>query len=495
MRKTEISVNANSTYLGQLDITYPDEVVFVFNPLYIELQQHEFGVGTQNYRITYAKLSVSTSAKNTGEKYEIELRFYKGHTKVYISRLMELFFTDVRFERSKQLYVNLIVSNTVVWFEKFVCIWGNITVGERFSHYGAFVLDRNKPSFMRKRIWFKNFPFTVSMFCRDWSTKDRTIRAKYDGKPYDPNLFIHYPPIWAVIDSIENEEGINGYPEEGVIGDGGDFEGAVYDQQEKRFYGSTDDLCLYFDWTAYPPYMPGPDEYNANGVARTDKIWAMQNGRLVRYDAQIEDLVEVPYGRSYLIGIFEVCPAITFPDAKRTATYHQRGEEVEIKSSTFDETFDYTFWLSGEMSTITELEIDNSTDGHYLRWIDRFGMYQYFLFRKGKMTLKNKLGSNTVTEDYSVGGMYFANHQRNTNVEGTKTVKACATSLPDDIYGYVETIITAPIIDLYLGKTRFGVEMWVPVSIVAANHDYDPNQILHDLEISFTMPSINAQTL
>ena len=495
MRKEEISVNVNSNYLGQLSITYPDEVVFVFNPLYIELQQHENYGEQTTYKISYAKLSVSTGMNDQDTKYEVDIRFYKGHAKIYISRLMELFFTDVRFERSKQLYVNLIVSGSVVWTEKFVCIWGNLAVGERFSHYGAFVLDMGKPSFVRKRIWFRNFPFTVSMFCRDWSTKDRTIKAKYDGKPYNTDLYIHYPPILAVIDSLENDESINGFPVEGEVAGAEACEGAVFDQQEKVFYGSSDDMCLYYDWEPYPPFMPGPEEYNSNGVARTDKVWAKQNGRLVRYDAQIGDLVEVPYGKSGQIGIFEVCPAITFPEAKRTATYHQRGEEVEVKTSTFDETFDYTFWLSSEMSTITELEIDNSTDGHYLRWIDRFGMYQYFLFSKGKITLKNKLGSNSVTEDYSVGGMYFANHQRTTSIEGTKTVKACATSLPDEIYGYVETIITSPIIDLYLGKTRFGVEMWVPVNIVAANHDYDSSQILHDLEISFTMPAINSQTL
>ena len=241
--------------------------------------------------------------------------------------------------------------------------------------------------------------------------------------------------------------------------------------------------------------MPGPDEYNSNGKARTDKVWALQSGRLVRFDAQLGDLVEVPYGRSSEVGIYEICPEIAFPNAKRTATLKQKGQEVEVKTSTFDMTFDYTFWMSNEMSTITELIIDYSTAGHYLRWIDRFGMFQYFLFVKGKETLKNKLGANKVVEDYSVAGMYFSNHERVTNIEATKTVKCCALNLAQEIYDYVSSIVTSPLIDLYVGKTRDGVEMWVPVNIVASNIDYDPHQILHDIEISFTMPAINAQIL
>ncbi len=489
MRKEEISVLVNSYYYGQMTLKYPDEVAFVFNPLYLNIQlEPQQGV----YRARVLNVSVSTGNKNTGECKTIQVQLFKGAARVYLSRLMELFFTDVRFERSKTLYINIILNNTVFKSIPVICIWGNLAVGERFSHYGAFKLDKMRPYFERKRIWFRNYPFTVSMFAHGWGSKDRGVSAKYDGNPYDSNLQIHYPPIWGVINSIEDEDIWD--PDEDTIYDGNYLEGAVFDKQEQKFYGSTDDYCLYTKWTP-GTYMPGPEEYNHNGKARTDRIWALQSGRLVRYDAQIGDLVEVPYGRSYEIGIYEINPEYAFPKAKNSVTLKQKGEEVEVKSSTFDTTFDYTFWLASEMSTITELLIDYSTTGHYLRWIDRYGMFQYFLFIKGKETIKNKLSANTVVEDYTVGGMYFANHQRYTNVEGTKTVKCCAVSIDDSIYDYVSSIITSPIIDLYIGKTRYGDEMWVPVNIVAANHDYNPREQLHDLEISFTMPPINAQSL
>ncbi len=492
MRREEISVNASSYYYGQMVLEYPDEVVFVFNPLYLNI---ELGQVMDTYRMRRLNLSISTGANNLGTSKKIEVTLYKGKARVYLSKLMELFFDDVRFERSKTLYLNLMtVGNNVVFKSiSFIAIWGNLAVGERFSHYGAFKLDKNRPYFERKRIWFKNFPFTVSMFAHGWGSKDRGVSGRYDGNPYQANLNVHYPPVWGTINSIEDEDIDGPYPATTVIS--ADYlEGAVFDKQEQKFYGSTDDYTLYENWTA-GRYMPGPEEYNSRGKARTDRVWSMPNGRLVRYDAQIGDLVEVPYGRSHEIGIYEINPALAFSNAQRTVTLKQKGEQTEVKSSTFDESFDYTFWMANEMSTITILEIDNSTTGHYLRWIDRFGMFQYFLFVKGKQSLKNKLGSNTVVEDYTVGGMYFANHERTTHIEGTRTYKGCAVSLREEIYDYVASIITSPIIDLYVGKTRFGDEMWVPVNIVASDHSFDPQSILHDLEISFTLPPVNAQTL
>lgn len=198
MRTTELSVNVNSTYLGQLKLEYPDEVVFVYNPLYVSLN-------ISSDKCNSVKFSISTRKNGEGNYKEIDAKLFNGATRIYISRIMELFFTDVRFERSKTLYANIIVNGKVVWSESFICIWGNLAVGDRFAHYGAFKLNENKPYFERKRIWFRNFPFTVSMFAHGWGSKDRGVSARYDGKPYDSTLKIHYPPIWGVINSLEDE--------------------------------------------------------------------------------------------------------------------------------------------------------------------------------------------------------------------------------------------------------------------------------------------------
>ena len=198
-----------------MHIEYPDEVVFVFNPLYIGLTLEPI---QDAYKFSYLKFSISTGSNNSGTSKIIEAYLYKGKTRLYMSKIMELFFTDARFERSKTLFANIIVSGKVVWSVSFICIWGNLAVGDRFAHYGAFKLDKNRPYFERKRIWFRNFPFTVSLFAHGWGSKDRGVSARYDGKAYDKSLYIHYPPIWGVINSIEDED-IYG-PYDDVVGDG-----------------------------------------------------------------------------------------------------------------------------------------------------------------------------------------------------------------------------------------------------------------------------------
>ena len=489
MRTENVSIKSDGKYAGSANITYPDRVVFVFNPLYVNFART--GESNTIPFPTSLKFSVKGTTLSGEKEYEMDCKLYNGGTRIYMSRLLELFFDDVRWKRSLDLTVTIKAYNEVVWSQSFIAIWGNISVGERFSYYGAFNYDRKKPYLERRRIWFKNFPFTVSMFAHTGASEDKAIQARYDGMPYDENQFVHYPLIFSIFDSVEDEEcgTINDFTE------GVNLEGAAFVRSENKFYGCSDENNVYEDWTANPPYVYGPEAYNKNGVARTDMVWATMTGRLVRYDSELQDLVEIPYGRSYEVGIFEVCPSITFPNAVKSVTYKQKGVSTNDKTSVFDTTFDYTFFVSGEYSTITKLIIDNRTNGHYLRWIDRCGMYQYYLFDKGKKTVKNKLGSNTVIEDYSVGGLYFANHERTTHIEATTTVKCCAPLLEEDIFDYVSSIIASPIIDLYVGKTKAGTEIWVPVNIVASSIDYDNKQCLHDLEISFTLPPTNAQSL
>lgn len=63
MRATEFSVNVNSMYLGQVKLEYPDEVVFVYNPLYIALNVSPVG---DVYKFRSLKFSISTGKNQVG---------------------------------------------------------------------------------------------------------------------------------------------------------------------------------------------------------------------------------------------------------------------------------------------------------------------------------------------------------------------------------------------------------------------------------------------
>lgn len=489
MRRKEFSINIASAYQGQCNLEYPDEVVFVFNPLYLNININAVG-GV--YKVGKAEVSVQGIVDKKSKTHTIQISLYKGKGRVYLSRIMELFFDDVRNLRHKTIKVQLIVSGSVVWQESFMAIWGNVAIGDRLAHYGAFKFDKQKPYWERRRIWFKNFPFMVSMFAQSYSNDDIPL-ARYDGRPYEPNAMVHCPNVDFIFDSTE-EENIQAIA---PSMEGSSLEYIAYVRNENRFYGMTDDFVLARNWTPNPPYLLGDESYNdANTDEAKEGMVCSYANRIMRYSKEVNGLVDVPYGNGGQVGIYEAFPHLVFPDAVSQAILKQKGKQTSVsKSSTFDRTFDYTFFTSGEMATITKLIIDHSMSGTYLRWIDRLGMYQFFLFTEGKTSRKSKLSADVVTDDYPVGGMYFANHERTAHVECEVTSKCAALMLEQDIYDYVSTIVTSPIIDMYLGKNNNGDELWVPVNVEASNYEYDPKAKLHDLEIELSLPSINAQTL
>ena len=161
----------------------------------------------------------------------------------------------------------------------------------------------------------------------------------------------------------------------------------------------------------------------------------------------------------------------------------------------FDNTFDYTFYQNGLSTHIVNLKVSNDSMGYYLRWIDRYGELQYFLFTNRISSEKNALASDTASDMEQIGPMWFPNHVRHTQVTSKITCKCSAVALPREIYEYVASVVTSPIIDLYLGKSASGREIWVPVQIVSASHDFDTTKPLNDLTIAFTLPEYKSQTL
>ena len=132
-------------------------------------------------------------------------------------------------------------------------------------------------------------------------------------------------------------------------------------------------------------------------------------------------------------------------------------------------------------------------DGTYLRWLDNYGFWQYFLFDTGKRKSKNKLGSTVIDAEYTVSGVTH-HAERTTHISNTDTVTCCAVSLKKEVLAYVETIYKSPHIEVYVGKVS-GVEVWKPVNIASGTVTVEADTRLYDYEISFTMPENQVQTI
>jgi hypothetical protein len=271
----------------------------------------------------------------------------------------------------------------------------------------------------------------------------------------------------------------------------------VYYTQLKRF-AAYDGSVHSPNWTANASLGIGNQQCYEDGsndlkpLADTSYVLSDDSG-VNRYEFINDELVFVaPYSDN---GFIDLDVRDLFPKATRTATIKYQVSDEKKKTSTFDSTFDYTFFNAGDDLGFINFEISDAKAGFYLRWIDRHGYKQYFLFTKGQSTFKNKLGSDEVNYNSKIGGAYFANLIRTRSLECTVTHKCCAVHLPKDIFDYVVTILYASIVDLYIGKDSNGNEIWQPITIQSSSVSYDPTSPLNDLEFSFNTPDINAQTL
>lgn len=487
MRTSEITTKVSSTTITG-SISYPDEVCFVFNPLFID-----------------AKLQIPTSAieftlKIAIEDLSIEAVLYQSGSstdyrsksaKIYISRILQMMFTDYLSERSKQIEIKVSINTVEVLSFTTTCIWGNLALGDRFNSFGAFAYDKNeKLHFERNLIWFKNFPFRVSMYRHS----NEELLAKYDKNVYDTNIRILRPCVSEINDDVN----MPSYNESLVSSNVFDI---VYFSKHKTFLARLKDGGVSFYYSQWnmaegKDYIPERSYYisEGSGTIRSDVEFVI-NGIIHKYDTSSETMIIVDSNKHWnnRNGIIELEPAYSFPEAKRKATYKIKGEGKGF--SLFDSTFDYTFFSSNESSVIVNLRINNERDGYYIRWIDRFGFIQYYLFAKGKTTIKTKSSDSLLSVETDFNGLYFANCNRPLSKEITKTVKCCAINLTAAISEYVESIVSSPITDLYLGRSKDGKEIWVPIKITDGSYVHEANKILRDFEISFTYPDVATQIL
>lgn len=162
--------------------------------------------------------------------------------------------------------------------------------------------------------------------------------------------------------------------------------------------------------------------------------------------------------------------------------------DEDIPTSTFDYTFDNTFRPVGDGTIINRLVIDDSECGIYLRWIDRHGFYQYWLFQEGNRYAKSDMDGERLYWEYSDERYNYTGVNRYQRKTMQKNIKACAVLVDQYTFNMLMTLHSSPLVDLYVdGK-------WVPVNIVTGTI-VDSGEDLQDFEVEIMLPEINSQKL
>ena len=172
-----------------------------------------------------------------------------------------------------------------------------------------------------------------------------------------------------------------------------------------------------------------------------------------------------------------------FPTAKRSAGLRVLNG---VQASVFDDTFDITF---GTVDAQTWLfDIDDSDSGVFLRWIDRHGWLQYWLFKEGVQSEKSKAEGEELDVAYTDERELSHYGVKRQNKSLTRSLKCGAVYLNVEDRQIVATVASSPYVDWWNGRA------WIPVRINGATLQDNHNGLV-DYEIEVLFPNVITQTI
>lgn len=142
--------------------------------------------------------------------------------------------------------------------------------------------------------------------------------------------------------------------------------------------------------------------------------------------------------------------------------------------SIFDYTFDFTFGPQRVIAKNT-IDLDISiniaecvSDGIYLRWINKYGEYNYYLFQTSNQSavVKNsdiQFDNVYYTTDLTDGYHQGVSKNIGKNIEQTK--KLFAHLVDSDTFDFLQHLVESPVVDMFLGYGENDVERWVSVNV------------------------------
>lgn len=236
-------------------------------------------------------------------------------------------------------------------------------------------------------------------------------------------------------------------------------------------------------WSAYPQVVSfyHPSQYDGEVAIYLQKddampeMWQLPQGDyedagISNYDNQAQDTPMVYRGQ-----------VVLYPS-------------MEVTTTTFTMQFDGTFTGIGD-NVIINIEIDDrpQCDDHiFLRWLDKWGFWQHWLYKVGEVQVTDAVVGGAITLLTGTTYPYYAT--RNIGKSLVKQVTACASSVTAEEWDFLSGIKGS------VNVCAFDIasQSWIPVNIAAGSsafkHGNQSNR-LQDFIVKIVYPTTQTQRL
>lgn len=172
-------------------------------------------------------------------------------------------------------------------------------------------------------------------------------------------------------------------------------------------------------------------------------------------------------------------------------------DATDTAPSTFDSTFDLTFKAVGSGACKVTCAVNDADKGIYVRWINRHGVYCYWLFERGDESKKVSddgefLRNNMM--DYSALNGYHGGTGRKQRKIGENTVPICAPLVDSDTFDFLFDLQISPVVDMYMGLDDKGKHKWISVNLAVGTFAKTKKD-LQDFVASVVLPETKVQSL
>lgn len=169
-----------------------------------------------------------------------------------------------------------------------------------------------------------------------------------------------------------------------------------------------------------------------------------------------------------------------------------------LQQATFDMTFDITFLLKQNVpqTLLADIVTDSCSDGIYLRWINRHGFYDYYLFTQGaeqrKTSAAVKFDRNDLLQ-WTEGYGYQRGAGRRQAFDAENSIALCAPLVDSDTFDWLQDVTTSPVVDMFVGEDRDD-DKWVGVCVTPATFT-KTRSALQDFVINLQLANTPLQRL